>query len=75
MKTKHFSKKLVLNKKTVINLNNREMDDVNGGIGINSGITKCTVIIPCNIPTYYEESCGTICYTDTVGVNPCWACV
>lgn len=31
MKTKKLSKKLILNKKTVVNLNSAEMSDVNGG--------------------------------------------
>jgi natural product precursor len=33
MKTKNFSKKLVLKKKTVANLNTGEMNDVKGGTG------------------------------------------
>jgi bacteriocin-like protein len=31
MKAKTFSKKLVLNKKTIANLNNNEMKKINGG--------------------------------------------
>jgi len=32
MKTKSFSKKLMLNKKTIVNLENGEMNDVQGGV-------------------------------------------
>jgi natural product precursor len=75
MSPKQFSRKLILNKKTIANLNNGEMNNVKGGTVPTSGITKCTVYLPCNYPTYYPDSCGTFCYTDTRPPNPCWACV
>jgi hypothetical protein len=53
MKTKKFSRRLELNKKTVANLDVKVMGKVKGG---NSIITNCT----CG---YCEtESCNTICF-------------
>ena len=52
MKSKRFNKKMVLNKKTVANLNNGEMREVNGG----------NQICPDKI-TYQAGSCPTVCYT------------
>jgi hypothetical protein len=51
MKSKQFNKKMTLNKKTVANLNNGEMREVNGGD-----------ICPHKI-TYQAGSCPTVCYT------------
>jgi natural product precursor len=48
MKTKTFSPKLSLNKKTIANLNNKEMKNLIGGIPITWGPNSCF---------------NTICYT------------
>ena len=71
MRTKKFSKKLMLNKKTVAHLDNNEMNAAHGGI-------HPSLIGTC--PTYGKASCPTICYTidytDHLS-DPCcagWAC-
>jgi hypothetical protein len=60
MKTKKFSKRLNLNKKTVADLNGNEMNDAVGGI---SGLRACfTYDLTCG-----ENSCGpgaSNCYSD-----------
>jgi natural product precursor len=53
MGSKKFSKKLSLSKKTIANLNNGEMKNVQGG-------TTCGT---CACNTYGEGSCNTVCYT------------
>lgn len=55
MKTKKFSKKLALNKKTIVHLDNEETKKVLGGTGL------CTTKV-----TYRQGSCNTVCYT----INP-----
>lgn len=71
MKTKKFSKRLMLNKKTVAHLDNNEMKVANGGQDP-SAAGMC--------PTYGKASCPTVCYTidytDHLS-DPCcagWAC-
>ena len=49
MKTKHFEKKLSLNKKTIVNLKNDELKKVHGGIWESMKITACTCF-SCGIP-------------------------
>jgi len=41
MKPKKIEKKLTLNKKTISNLRNREMNDVHGGSGTQPGCSPC----------------------------------
>jgi natural product precursor len=53
MGSKKFCKKLSLSKKTIANLNNGEMKNVQGG-------TTCGT---CACPTYGGGSCITVCYT------------
>jgi hypothetical protein len=61
MKTKKFSMKLTLNKKTIANLSNNAMREVLGGE------------YP---PTYGRTSCRTVCFTDHGGGHLCpWNCV
>jgi bacteriocin-like protein len=50
MKAKGFNKRLSLNKKTVSNLNKKEMQEVNGGCWT-AGITCafCNTIVSCRI--------------------------
>ena len=55
MKSKKFSMKLTLNKKTIVNLNGNAMKEVHGGI----------------IPTYGRTSCGTDCYSGVFPKCPC----
>ena len=58
MKTKIFRKKMVLNKRTIANLNNHEMKDVYGGIDYTHR-TNC--------------ECNTLrsCWTDATCCGPC----
>ena len=52
MKTKSFSKKLTLNKKTIANLRNDEMNGVHGGL------RPCTRIDPtCERACLTDETC------------------
>jgi len=44
MKPIEFKKKLVLSKKTVVNLSNVEMKDVYGGIGLTKQWSNCMVL-------------------------------
>ena len=61
MKTKKLSKKLGLNKKTVVNLTTKGMNDVKGGI--TQSIYPCPVSMPQIIceTEHIEHTCGT-CY-------------
>ena len=47
MKSKVFSKKLSLNKKTVANLNNKEMQDIYGGETVEPTVCKTRCITDC----------------------------
>ena len=61
MKPKKFSKNLVLNKKTIVNLTDNMMDEVKGGkppTMYTYCLYSCTGE-PCT--TYEKETCG--CYT------------
>ncbi|MCU0284964.1 MAG: class I lanthipeptide [Acidobacteria bacterium] len=60
MKPKNFSKKLMLNKKTVVHLDNNEMNGANGG--------AVTYTQDVNCLTYGKNSCPTACYT--IEYNP-----
>jgi hypothetical protein len=59
MKTKKLSKNLILNKETVVNLNNDEMTQVQGG----GPTSKCTQLVGCDTTTCYGTgilyTCGT----------------
>jgi hypothetical protein len=64
MKTKTFSKKLELNKKTISNLDNNEMDAVHGGTGetfagFTCNLTNCASVCPTCIPTIM--TCPPLC--------------
>ncbi|MGD2088055.1 MAG: class I lanthipeptide [Candidatus Aminicenantes bacterium] len=62
MKTKHFNKRLSLNKKTVADLNSREMNHVFGGIKLSGPNTCFTYIATCG-----PDSCDpgySNCYSD-----------
>jgi hypothetical protein len=58
MKTKNFNKKLVLSKRTVVNLDDSQMDHLRGGIGTRTctyaGEPTCTCY-----ETYWKENCPT----------------
>jgi len=45
MKPKNFSKKLTLNKKTIVNLKNGEMNAVQGGVPVST--TKVSIVTNC----------------------------
>jgi hypothetical protein len=62
MKTKKFSMKLTLNKKTIVNLNDNAMKEAHGGISET-----------CRCPTYGVTSCGTDCYSGVLFPCP-WVC-
>jgi hypothetical protein len=62
MKPKKLSKKLGLNKKTVADLNGKEMNDVFAGGGISGPNTCFTYMATCG-----PNSCGPVnsnCYSD-----------
>ncbi len=69
MKAKKFNKKLSLNKKTVANLNNGQMNDVLGGVHKTtttapfcqfSCVDTCRITCDCTETCTCSE-CGTIC--------------
>ena len=64
MKSKKFSMKLTLNKKTISNLNDNAMGEVLGGESET-----------CLCPTYGWTSCDTDCFSEVGGPFPCkWVC-
>jgi hypothetical protein len=68
MKTKKFSKRLDLNKKTVADLSGKDMNDVFGGI---SGTGPCITYLG----TCGPYSCGPAvsnCYSEIVRHCPCY---
>lgn len=56
MKSKKLSKQLVLKRETVVNLGNREMSDVHGGIGTYTGLTCETNLDRCTAAMYCYET-------------------
>jgi hypothetical protein len=65
MKSKKFSKKLSLNKKTIARLNNNVMDNVYGGYWTKLFVTEC---IGCN--TIHQTNCNSkpCCVQENGGV-------
>jgi hypothetical protein len=59
MKPKKVEKKLFLNKKTVADLNNRQMTHLRGGIATGDTVEVCCYTKTCHC----TDSCNT-CYTD-----------
>jgi hypothetical protein len=57
MKTKKSTKKLILNKSTIINLHNQELQDVKGGTKLT--ITNCLTCTAC--PSGYDTGCISYC--------------
>jgi hypothetical protein len=58
MKTKSFVKRLSLNKKTVANLGNKEMEGIYGGDTENSVCqTNCVTNCICEIRTFKSQCC------------------
>jgi hypothetical protein len=58
MKPRNFIKKLTLNKKTIVHLNNDETKEVVGGADPTVSFVVC-----CAEMTYGQGSCETVCYT------------
>ena len=59
MKTKKLSKKLTLNKNTIANLINTDMQKVHGGAGVTIGPTDCCTIHP-ECPNTIDFPCDTL---------------
>lgn len=61
MKIKKINKKLELNKKTIADLGDEAMKEVNGGIGLSAPLTNCAscLVTGCKCPT---------------GTAPGWCC-
>lgn len=60
MKPKKFSKKLLLNRATISNLNNNDLQNAKGGIGPTYPITVCHKtcwLNPCDPNTLYPATC------------------
>jgi hypothetical protein len=80
MKTKKFEKKLVLNKKTIVDLNSGMMGNVHGGEEPDHGWTvfpSCylgpTDCPDCTAPSGCVTNCGTCATCDTCVTN-CGTC-
>jgi len=58
MKTKNFSKKLFLTKKTIVNLNQQEMEIVLGGVISEDTICRTVCVTKC------ASNCISICSSD-----------
>ena len=59
MKTKNFSKKLSLNKKTVADLNNKEMQAIHGGETVELTICRTRCVTDCVMCTMTR--CSVCC--------------
>lgn len=70
MKSKNFKKKLVLNKKTIADLNNGQLGLVKGGVIPPSLLTDC--FPKCPQPTYVE-TCLT-CLSECFYTGGCATC-
>jgi hypothetical protein len=70
MKTKNLGNRLVLNKKTIVNLNNGQLGNVKGGIlTLNTYVTVCTCIqTRCTCPTQIQTC---TCETDEISQCVC----
>jgi len=62
MKTKNFDKKLILNKKTIVTLEQEQMNELHGGT-LPTEMT-CPTEIKC-IPTYWDCPTRLGCPTET----------
>jgi hypothetical protein len=72
MKSKKFSMKLTLNKKTIANLNDNAMKEVHGGI---ETISACPIPACIVSHTYCHTSCATDCYSEIGSPYLCmWVC-
>jgi hypothetical protein len=69
MKTKTFKKKLTLNKKTVVNLNNSELNDVKGGCA--TEVQSCPLPNTSNYMMICETCCGTCSGCKTLPLTNC----
>lgn len=72
MKTKNFNKKLVFNKKTIVNLNNAEVNGIKGGISFtycirtcptpNSAVCQVSFFGDCPGSEVPDYTCAPTCY-------------
>lgn len=70
MKTKKLVKKLVLNKKTVADLVNQEMNAVNGGVTVWSNCyTKCNTMCAISCDT----ECPRVCQEPDTNYQGCYS--
>jgi len=67
MKPKDFKKKLLLNKKTVVNLNKSEKQNVNGGAP-ETLVGTCSCYEPCDT---LGNTCATYCGTCELTCDTC----
>jgi hypothetical protein len=77
MKTKRFHKKLVLNKKTIADLNGYMMGNVHGGIDITNSQTDSCCLVHTDCPDCTQtcltncNTCGATCVTCSVCITVC----
>jgi hypothetical protein len=65
MKVKNFRKRLILNKKTIVNLNNNEMKSIKGGVTDTFG--ECNTENCSEVESCGPASCDSYCwYTNVV---------
>ena len=69
MRTNKFSKKLVLNKQTVVNLSKSELNNVNGGGIFNTYYPCATEVEGCDTSTCYDTGILYTCTTSVPRLN------
>jgi hypothetical protein len=67
MKTKHFDKKLVLNKKTIAHLGSDELNAVNGGLSANTTCPEVCMILS-------KPTCPGLTTCPLTGFPRCFEC-
>ena len=59
MKSKNFKKKLTLNKKTIADLSNRQLEKVYGEADVKLSVLPCAYTVTTTCPTQAGGTCGS----------------
>jgi hypothetical protein len=74
MKEKNFKQNLLLNKKTVANLNNNEKKNLKGGFIVYPTSYVGSFCYTCNCAGGGSETCATVCGTCATDCGTCDTC-